>query len=48
MRPLLVYVANQLDIDRAGLEDYALNSRMSQRDRKEILSFLGIRHSTTL
>ena len=43
---VLVYLANQLDTDRSDLEDYALNSRMSQRDRKEILRFLGIRRST--
>ena len=43
---VLVYLANQLDTDRSDLEDYVLNSRMSQRDRKEILRFLGIRRST--
>jgi hypothetical protein len=43
---VLVYLANQLDTDRGDLEDYALNSRMSQRDRKEILTFLGIHRST--
>ena len=43
---VLTYLAKQLNIPINHLDSYAFNHRMSQRDRKEILAFLGIRRST--
>ncbi|HAV1394251.1 TPA: DUF4158 domain-containing protein [Enterobacter hormaechei subsp. steigerwaltii] len=39
----LHYLANQLDVDVPGLQDYEWSGRTGARHRKEILNFLGIR-----
>ena len=43
---VLMYLANQIDVPRSSLEDYALDGRTAKRDRKEILTILGIHRST--
>lgn len=39
----LHYLANQLDVEVPGLQDYEWSGRTGARHRKEILNFLGIR-----
>lgn len=39
----LHYLADQLDVDVLGLQDYEWSGRTGARHRKEILNFLGIR-----
>ena len=43
---VLMYLANQIDVPRSSLEDYALDGRTAKRDRAEILQQLGIRRTT--
>ncbi|TGC24727.1 DUF4158 domain-containing protein [Escherichia sp. E1130] len=41
----LHYLANQLDVEVPGLQDYEWSGRTGARHRKEILNFLGIRRN---
>lgn len=45
--PPLIFLADQLDVPVANVEDYDWDSRTGKRHRSEILSFLGITRLTT-